>query len=246
MSEELIKSEVIPQILAGALAAAGPMGTNEAAWKAKLGEAIPHIASMFNSGSRQWKITEQVLEAAVFVVTYVSHEVETNSTRALVQLDSGRPSKNYPDGIEPIRTHRTDTAAGKAMLARLEKLEPGQEIIVWKAMESMGDGVDANKVRVLVHMETRPVFKDRAAQVSRIPEPPRRESEGAVHGSAPSTPPADDVAGLDFAHEQFDGLNGKGKAACVRIFREQGIKFPLPEAAQVNAFLKVIGEVTGT
>lgn len=157
---ELKHDEIIPSIIAAAIAAAGPKGSNEAAWKAKINEAIPHIAAMLHDGTRQWRIAEEVLSASVFVGTYVNHEYEESSTRLIVHIDTGKPTKNYPDGIEPIRTHRTDNTQGRAMKDRLQHLKAGDEIVVWKALEAMGDGADAQKVRVLVHFETRPKRKD--------------------------------------------------------------------------------------
>jgi hypothetical protein len=155
-------TELIPSIIAAAIAAAGPKGSNDGAWKAKINEAIPHVASMLGEHSRQWRIAAEVLGASVFTATYVDHAVEESSTRVLVHLDTGKPTKNYPDGIEPIRTHRTDNAQGRSMKERLDRLSAGDEVVVWKALESMGDGADANKVRVLVHFETRPK-RDRPA-----------------------------------------------------------------------------------
>lgn len=149
-------NELIPMILAAAVASAGPRGTNEGQWMAKVNDAIPPIAAMMHDGSRQWGIASEVLGAAVFVGTYVDHHVEESSTRVVVRIDTGKATKNYPDGIEPIRTHRTDNAQGRSMKERLDRLTAGDEIVVWKALESMGDGADANKVRVLVHFSQRP------------------------------------------------------------------------------------------
>lgn len=171
-------NDIIPSIIAAAVAAAGPKGSNEGQWKAKLNEAIPHIAAMINDGSRQWRIAEEVLSASVFVGTYVDHEVEESSTRCIVHIDTGKATKNYPDGIEPIRTHRTDNGQGRSMKARLDHLEKGDELVVWKALEAMGDGADAQKVRVLVHFETRPKRKDSGRAAATAPTGGRPESAG--------------------------------------------------------------------
>ena len=55
--------EIIPSIIVAAVAAAGPKGSNEAQWKAKINDVIPHISAMLNDGTRQWRIAEEVLEA---------------------------------------------------------------------------------------------------------------------------------------------------------------------------------------
>jgi hypothetical protein len=183
--------EIIPAIIAAAVAAAGPKGANDGAWKAKVNEAIPHIASMVNPASRQWHIAEEVLGASVFVGTYVDHHVEESSTRCVVHIDTGKATKNYPDGIEPIRTHRTDNAQGRSMKERLDRLSAGDELVVWKALESMGDGADANKVRVLVHFETRPKRKDSPGR-SPAPASDGRPVESAASASAGSGPRRDD------------------------------------------------------
>lgn len=175
--------DMIPAILSAAIAAAGPKGSNDAAWKAKINQAIPDIAVMMNDRSHQWRTAAAVLDAAVFVATYVSHAVEQSSTRVVVQIDSGRPSKNYPDGIEPIRTHRTDTAAGKHMLARLEHLNAGDEIVIWKSIESSEDGTE--KYRTLVHFE--PAFKR-----TNSPSRPATAHQGDGQPVESSAPPAED------------------------------------------------------
>jgi hypothetical protein len=181
--------DLIPTIVAAAIAAAGPRGSNEAAWKAKINDAIPHIASMMNppradgsGGSRQWRIAEEVMTAAVFTATYVDHHVEESSTRALVRIDTGRPTKNYPDGIEPIRTHRTDNAQGRAMKARLDQLHPGDEMVIWKSIEASDDGTE--KYRVLVHFETRPKRQERSQQAS-DPAGEQRGTDRAEERNAP-------------------------------------------------------------
>jgi len=183
-------NEIIPSIIAAAVAAAGPKGDNEGRWKAKLNDAIPHIAAMIHDGSRQWRIAEEVLTASVFVATYVDHEVEESSTRCIVHIDTGKSTKNYPDGIEPIRTHRTDNGQGRSMKHRLDQLEKGDEIVVWKALEAMGDGADAQKVRVLVHFETRPKWKGSGrgeTAATAVPAERRPESDGTR--AADSGPP---------------------------------------------------------
>jgi hypothetical protein len=192
---ELKPDEVIPSIIAAAVAAAGPMGTNEGAWKAKVNRAIPHITSMINDGSRQWKTALEVLEASVFTGTYVRHELEESSQRVVVHVDVGRPSENYPDGIEPIRTHRIDNAAGKAQLERIERFEPGQELALWRTMEKI-EGSNKS-VRTLVHFETRPKRQDRTAEAS-SPQREQRGTDRAEEHTAPeparqSDPPLRDL-----------------------------------------------------
>ena len=238
MSEDT--NDLIPSIIVAAIAAAGPKGSNEAAWKGKINDAIPHIASMIHDGGRQWKIAEEVLNASVFVATYVGHEVEQSSTRVVVHIDTGKPTKNYPEGIEPIRTHRTDNAQGRNMKRRLDTLDHGDEIVVWKALESVGDGSDAHKVRVLVHYETRPRRKDSSAGPgegshaggggpAEQSESHNSDSSGAVAESTPFT-------------ERFDRLPGAVKVAVVRRFRAGNISFPEPQPEDAGPFIAIIEE----
>jgi hypothetical protein len=198
-------TELIPSIIAAAIAAAGPKGSNDGAWKAKINEAIPHVASMLGEHSRQWRIAAEVLGASVFTATYVDHAVEESSTRVLVHLDTGKPTKNYPDGIEPIRTHRTDNAQGRSMKERLDRLSAGDEVVVWKALESMGDGADANKVRVLVHFETRPK-RDRPAGGATPGGTERPAGDDvALSPSSPPPPPLTDAIDSDRLHAWREG-----------------------------------------
>ena len=220
--------DIIPSIIVAAVAAAGPKGSNDAAWKAKINDAIPHIAAMAHEGTRQWRIAEQVLGAAVFVAEYVDHHVEDTSKRCLVHIDTGKPTKNYPDGIEPIRTHRTDNAQGKAMKARLDSLTKGDEIVVWKALEQNDSGDE--KYRVLVHFETRPKRHD--------------TQQRNPNGSVADTPPPSRSAPADESAEArtFNELDSRTKARVARALREAGISFPVPDEADHSRFYSIIDE----
>ena len=184
----------IPSVIASAIAAAGPRGSNEGAWVGKINDAIPRIVSMMSEGSRQHRIAEEVATASVFTAIYRGYEIEESSKRCLVQIETS-PSKKYPDGIEPIRSHRTDNAQGKHMKAQLDQIEPGANIVVWKAMESSDDG--GEKYRVLVHVEKRPKFNKNAQSVA----PPVAPAEGnsgsgevrAAPPVEPESPPGDSI-----------------------------------------------------
>jgi hypothetical protein len=224
----------IPIIIAAAVAAAGPRGSNDAAWKAKINEAIPHIASMIGDGSRQTKIANEVLNASVFVAQYVRHEVEASSTRCVVWMDSGRPSRNYPDGIEPIRSHRTDNAQGKAMKERLDQLEPGDEIVVWKALEEAGE----NKVRVLVHFETRPKHKVSVSDSPSWSDTGRSPSEGLLLSDSDGGRESDVAPVLT----RFEALPTKTKVAVAKRARAVGINVAEPDDDTADKLSKIIDE----
>jgi hypothetical protein len=224
----------IPMIIAAAVAAAGPRGSNDAAWKAKINEAIPHIASMISEGSRQTKIATEVLGASVFVAEYVRHELEPSSTRCVVWLNSGRPSRNYPDGIEPIRSHRTDNAQGRSMKERLDQLSPGDELVVWKALEEAGE----NKVRVLVHFETRPKREVSVSGFPSFPDTGRPPSEGLLLSDSDGGRKSFESPTV----QRFEALPAKVKVAVAKRARAEGINVSEPHADHVDKMIKIIIE----
>lgn len=245
--------ELIPLVITAAVASAGPMkDTRE--WSDNVMLNITRVGTLLNEGSREWKLAHQMLEAPVFVAKFVSFEVEQTSTRCLVQLDSGRPGRNYPDGIEPIRSERTDNALGAAMKARLERLKPGDEIAVWKGMDELPSG---DKARVLLnfkflrradsaepkHTEEQFVPASEEVVVERAPESRASEEISPDASEARQGGPTGDVA---FALEQFNDLSARDKAAVARAVRDAGISFPTPTPDEVDRFLAIIGEVTNT
>lgn len=214
----------IPNIIAAAIAAAGPKTGSEAAWKAKINELIPSIVSMMGDGSRQTRIAQEVIGASVFVAEFVRYEVEESSTRCVVWLNSGRPSRNYPDGIEPIRSHRTDNAQGRAMQEKLNQLQPGDEVVVWKALEEAGD----NKVRVLVHLEKRPGRSEKPAYK---PDPPQEQ-----HSMVREPKPAPESP----VQKRFDDLPSRVKARVAQRARAEGIDVVNTHADHVDKLIKII------
>ena len=216
-------------VIMAAIAAAGDSKGNEAAWKGRINQAIPHVAAMMGEKSRQRRIAEEVLDAQVFVATYRGYEVEASSTRCVVQLQT-QPSQRRPDGIEPIRSHRTDNAQGKHMMERLNDLKDGDDILVWKAMESTSADT---KVRILVHFEKLPSRSQQEASpqavASRKVDAPVEENRAAGGVGAPAA--------------RFNDLPAKIKAKVAQELREAGIKFPEPDARDVGLFNKIIMEV---
>lgn len=237
---------LVQSIIAAAVAAAGPRPQNDGAWKGKINANIPAIAAMMEEQSRQWRSAVEVLDAQVFTAIYRGHELEASSTRNVVTLETS-VSKSYPDGLEPIRTHRTDNAAGKRMAAALEQLTPGDEIVVWKAMET--SATDPNlKVRILVHFETRPKFTSAGASAApaqrgpapEVPIPPGPDDssrQGPVHTSAGTQADA-------LMQQRFDALPPKIKVAVVKRARAAGISIP-PSDEQIDRFIIIIQEEEG-
>lgn len=239
------RDQLVQSIIVAAIAAAGPRGTNDAAWKGKINGNISAITAMMNEGTRQWKNAVEVLDADIFVATFKGYELEESSKRLIVTLYT-KPSKRYPDGLEPIRTHRTDNAAGRMMEAKLKDLRVDDEIIVWKAMETSAHDPEL-KVRVLVHFETRPKFTSTEA-----PKTSGSAVEGSAQGrSYPSDAPAESRPGPatsagtqsdEIVTGRFDDLPSKVKAAVVKRARAAGITIPVPQDDRLDEFITIINE----
>jgi hypothetical protein len=254
--ERHASDEELRQIIVGAIAAAPPLaGVQPGVWIGKVNEAIPFVAAMMGDGSRQFRTAKEVATADVFVAVYRSHSVEQSSTRVVVEF-IGERSDSKP---ETIRTHRTDTAAGRAMQARLDKLAAGDRLVFYKAFEEITGGANAGrKARTLVHFETLPArsadtqqaatpgtpIPGRAPAAQPPPAPPDVAGGGDPDfGPAPDTPPprgpgADDIDN-DLA-ATFNALTAKVKVNVVRRLRESEIDFPTPQQDKIDAFLAII------
>lgn len=230
--------DLAPLVVAAASAAAGRMDNK---WRSRVMELIPPIAAAMSESSREMKAALEVLEASVFTATFVGFEVEASSTRCLVRLDTGRPSKNYPDGIEPIRSHRTDNPQGKAMQQKLERLKPGDRVLVWRAMDEIADG---QKARLLAHIQYLGGSDPKSEPLRHQPGTGHEsEVRQAPAGEARRAPAGDDVA---LAVQSFEELAPRTKAAAAKALREAGLSFPEPKPDETERWLKIIGEVTGT
>lgn len=159
---------------------AGPVGSNRAAWLAKVMSLIPEAGALITEGSREMELAEHMLDTTRLVTHYGGYEVEETSTRLVIsfQNEDGSPALDQDGDHETIRSERTDRPTGRAMRQLLDGLQVGQKILVWKHMESNPDH-PMKKFRVALHI--RPLGKVlRAAD----PEPTR---------SAPTQPPAADA-----------------------------------------------------
>jgi hypothetical protein len=106
---------------------------------------------MADPSSSVSKRLERVASAKKFVATVMSVEIEESSTRGLIGLQS-KPSEFNPDGIEHARTERTDSADGAALVGRLQGMV-GHRVLAFVAIDDIGKGPTARKMRVLVHVE---------------------------------------------------------------------------------------------
>lgn len=259
--EKHATDDELRQILIGAIAAGPPLtGIQPGVWVAKVNEAIPFVASMMSAGSWQMGIARQVATAEVFVALYRGYTIEPSSTRAVVEFISERTNSEP----ETIRTHRTDGSAGKAIQARLDKLTPGDRIVLYKAFEEIKSGPQAGrKARTLVHFETAaprstdtptqqgqpgsPQSPARAA-VSSAPAPAGTGAGATTHdpdfGPAPETPPPTrDTNDVDTEiAAKFNDLPAKVKVNVVRRLRSVGIDYPVPAVEHIDAFNRIITE----
>lgn len=138
------------QIILAAIAAAGPAPRNSQGalnggrWHAQIKELAVEIALMLDEKSPISRAITRI-EAAEkpFVVTVLGGSVEASSTRAVIRFVAEKGDGNE----EEIRTERTDTADGRAMLEKCKALK-GHRALFYKYMD---DGNDGRKYRLLVH-----------------------------------------------------------------------------------------------
>jgi hypothetical protein len=229
-------------VVAAAVAAVGPMGGSSAAWKARINGVIPQVGAMLGSGSFQMSRALAILGASVFWAEFLGFETDyltmdgkpDRSKRLQVAL-SHPVDKRFPDGVQHIRTERTDTEAGKAMHNRLAQIEPGDEVICWKVQEAMKSG-GGETMAVLYHIETTGRRKDAADR-----PPPRADP---VAGDAPEEATPSVSSG---AHPEMEAFNlatadwdSKHKAALVRDLKFANL-FP-PTVDNVDLMIAFIKE----
>lgn len=139
------------QIILAAVNAAGTRDEDEApaAYEARVSAEARRITVMTGPTSTISRAIESIEKAKVFPAVIDSVKREASSTRGIVTLKA-KPSKFHEDGIETVRTERTDNPEGVAMVRALKPLI-GHRVLVWVELESVNDG--ASKVRVLRHVE---------------------------------------------------------------------------------------------
>jgi hypothetical protein len=215
------------QVIGLAVAAAGQCENTEA-WMARVNRLIPEITAMFGERSRQRAMVARMLEAKVFSGEYVGYEYEQSSTRCIVSLRTVE-TKEHPDGIERIRTDRTDTAAGAAMRDKLDGISANTRVVVWKAMESAGD---TTKVRVLAHIE--PIGAAKATDNRSAPAAPAAAPKKTSYSM-------DDVAAMPV--DPFAALTAKQKVEVMRRARAVGINNPMQPGDRAKDLQDIIASL---
>lgn len=235
-------TEISPEArmaVVAAFAYAGPLGGNEAAWRKKLNQgAIVAAAAMNGKAAR---LAQEILDSDVFRGEYRGYRLEETSQRLIVDVftDNHSPRNKRTDGVEEIRTDRTDTKMGEAMRERLDRLPLGSTILVFKYMEKMSGSTD--EVRIMKHFEVLNINKDSASVSAASSAPaPKVEStaspEPAGDQSAQVAPAGETEAQaalpLGSASDPFEevsfvsrigALRGPDAAKLARAARKEGI-----------------------
>lgn len=178
--------------LIAAIAAVGKTSKYDWRWQADVEAAVGPIAAMMdNDRYGPMPLAEGMFadETKRFTTHYGGHSIEESSTRAVIRFvdDEGRPvmTKGKKPEQETVRTERTDTPAGKRMLALLETLEQGQRIAVWIVLVQVNDDL---KVRNLIHLQPMAKRKDEDRSV------PARQDNGSAPDEPPPPPDPDEPA----------------------------------------------------
>jgi len=114
-------------------------------WEARVLENTLDAQSLMSDGSRLYKTVEGI---KVYSAVVDAIQKEKKSTRGLVTLKV-KPSTYAKDGIEQVRTERTDRPDGLAMAKKIKGLI-GHKVLIFKEIEVMANG---NKSAVIRHVK---------------------------------------------------------------------------------------------
>lgn len=198
-------------------------------WKSRINALIPEIMVMLGERSPQRKAAERLAEASVFTGDYLGYEYEESSTRCIVKLFTGE-SKDHPDGIERIRTDRTDSSPGKMMRRKLDNLPSGCRVAAWKVMETAGQNT---KVRVLGHI-------DYIGSKSSSPSAPATTIESVINVAPPVEADQDK---RDHLVKSLQSLTAAQKVAVHGMCKQAGIPNMMNPVGKENEVLSMIAAV---
>jgi len=149
-------------VIAAAYAAAGPLPVDadedaRAEHKARVVQAITTITvTAADEKSFANRAIDQVTpgpNVKVFTGTVVKVTREESTTRGIVHLRTRVHAEYAPDGIEQVRTERTDDSIGLAIARRLRSLK-GHRVLLWVEIESFtSKNGSKRKSRVVRHVE---------------------------------------------------------------------------------------------
>lgn len=247
MSAEHPGGPNLSQVALAAINAVGPInGRPIDQWQAAVGEMASTIYVMLGDSSSLMKRLNDLASSKTFRGQLHSLKYEDSSTRYIVTLKT-QASKDYPDGLEPLRTDRTDKPGGKSMADALKGLEIGTELLVWKQMEPMGNG---RSVRVIRHFEVISARDDapapRSAPAPASTPPPAPRPQTAPQRVETAEPPLMSSEGspilVEAARQATSELRGTQKVAFLRELALAKIeRVPTPETAE--AILAICAKV---
>ncbi len=167
----------IARVVAAACSAAGPVGNNPGAWKGKVNDLIPEIAAILSPHSHQWKQAESILDADHVSCIYLCYEPEETSQRLIVQIIADNAQE-----METMRTPPMYTQAGKRMRERLNKVQRGDRMHIWKVVEATRKD-PTKKVRYIGHFESYGPPKDADATSPGVQRAPATQQSAAAGGA---------------------------------------------------------------
>jgi hypothetical protein len=131
-------------LVAGAATVAGP-GASPSVIEA----TVVDLALMADPDSLIMKRLVRIQGAQRFVAELVDVTIEQSSTRALLKLKTDDVTDKKPDGIESMRTERTDQPDGISMYRRALGLKD-HRVLVFKEVQPTAD--PNKKVRICLHL----------------------------------------------------------------------------------------------
>ena len=135
---------------------AGPVGSDQFAWNAKVLDNATLLMEMAGEGSKVSKKISGMAASKVIFGTVLSVKREDSSTRGVVTLKT-RVSKFSPDGTEQARTDRTGTKESPEPgreLAKLMTTLVGHRVQIWIELEMPANAEPGSKgFRVIRHFK---------------------------------------------------------------------------------------------
>jgi len=152
-----ITEAIRTQIVLAAVHAAGPNASDAAiAFQAGRITGFLHPSSTVQSAiASTLKQAERIISSGGFEGTLVYVDLEETSQRGYLLVQT-EPSNDYPDGIEPVRTHRWDSKDGEQWKAFTNEAMGliGHRVWVDKIMEK-GTGANTRDMRIVVGLTDR-------------------------------------------------------------------------------------------
>lgn len=131
----------------GSLRIVGAKGAGYPEWAARVKRNFVRVRMLMEDDSPLVESLEVLDRCRTFDANVVSVERDEKSTRGIVTLKSA-PSTFHPDGIEQVRTERTDTEDGKLMAHELYSLI-GHRVRLWVEKVPFKSQTGSGEIRVV-------------------------------------------------------------------------------------------------